>query len=105
MAAPAAGSDRAQGCVKIKSYNRIIGPNISRPRIYGRGSTARISAIKRFTIHTPIQRKHLPENFGKRENLAMGTLGIELDKDQGWVSSKWRMLFLQNFKDNKNVGS
>ena len=42
-----------------------------------------ISAIKRFTIHTPIQRKHLQENFGKRENLAMGTLGIELDKDQG----------------------
>ena len=43
-----------------------------------------ISAIKRFTIHTPIQRKHLPGNFGKRENLAMGTFGIELDKDQGW---------------------
>ena len=85
MVAPAAASDPAlaRGCVKIKSYNRIIGPNISRPGFMDKALRG-ISAIKRFTIHTPIQRKHLPGNFGKRENLAMGTFGIELDEDQGW---------------------
>ena len=49
-------SDRAQGCVKIKLYNRIIGPNISRPRIYGRGSTRDLSHKTIYNTHSDTEK-------------------------------------------------
>ena len=61
---------RVRGCVKIKSNNRIIGPNIFRPRIYG-GCLRDLShrAIKRFTIY----RKYFLyyQKTSQWENLAM----------------------------------
>ena len=68
MAAPAAGSDRAQGCVKIKSYNRIIGPNISRPRIYGRGSTRRDLSHKTiYNTHSDTEKTFTGELWKKEK--------------------------------------
>lgn len=75
MAAPAAGSDRAQGCVKIKSYNRIIGPNISRPRIYGRGSTRRDLSHKTiYNTHSDTEKTFTGELWKKRK-LGDGNFG------------------------------
>ena len=104
MVAPAADPALAQGCVKIKSYNRIIGPNISRPRIYGRGSTRDLSHKTIYNTHSDTE-KTFTRKLWKKRKLGDGNFRNWIRQGSRMGADKWWVLFLEKFKNNRTVSS